>query len=120
MSALSPLEDMGVAIVLTEAGKLRLRGKISQLDKAQFDAAVQYAKNHKSAILEALAQSGEPGQCESCPAAGYWDHSLYAGQGLLCFHYAYYSRKTGRPIPCSVARKNCPRLSSERKERHGG
>ena len=109
MSVLTPLQDMGVTVILSDAGKLRIQGRASQLDKSQIDTAVEYARTYKPAIIAALSQSGAPGQCESCPAAGYWDHSLYAGQGLLCFHYAYYLGKSGKPSPCTEIRKKCPR-----------
>jgi hypothetical protein len=43
--------------------------------------------------------------CDSCPAGGYWDHM---GQGMFCFHRAYYLGKSGKPVPCDVAKDNCP------------
>ena len=112
MSVLTPLQDLGVTVILTETGKLKLQGN-NKADQAVVSTAVEYARTNKPAIIAALSQSGEPGQCESCPAAGYWDQSFYAGQGLLCFHTAYYLHKPGRPIPCAGARNNCPRLNNE-------
>lgn len=112
MSVLTPLQDMGVMVVLTETGRLKLQGSNNN-DQAVVDMAIEYARNHKPAIIAALSQKGELGQCESCPAAGYWDQSLYAGQGLLCFHTAYYLHKSGRPKPCIDERNNCPRLNNE-------
>lgn len=110
MSALTPLQDMGISVSLSELGKLRIQGRTCQLNQSQIEIAVEYARTHKPAILAALAQNGTPGQCESCPAAGYWDYSFYAGQGLMCFHYAYYLGKSGRPKPCAEIRKQCPRM----------
>ena len=110
MSVLTPLQDMGVTVILSDAGKLRIQGRASQLDQSQIDSAVEYARNHKPAIIAALSQNGTPGQCESCPAAGYWDPSLYAGQGLICFHRAYFLGKSGKPKPCTEIRKKCPRV----------
>lgn len=110
MSVLTPLQDMGVTVILSDAGNLRIQGKASQLDQFQIDSAVEYARNHKPAIVAVLSQDGTPGQCESCPAAGYWDHSLYAGQGLICFHRAYFLHKSGKPEPCAVVRRKCPRV----------
>jgi hypothetical protein len=48
--------------------------------------------------------------CESCPAAGYWDG--YAVWGLYparyCFHAAYFLGKTAKPRKCEEARLSCP------------
>ena len=103
MSILTPITDMGVSVSLSVNGKIKLTGK------AETPQAVEFVRRHREAIIAALSQTGEPGQCESCPAAGYWDGSQHAGQGLLCFHRAYYLHKTGRPAPCSQARTACPR-----------
>ena len=103
MSILTPLNDLGVSVSLSDNGKIKLTSKDEKPE------AVEFVRRHREAILAALSQTGTPGQCESCPAAGYWDHSPYAGQGLLCFHTAYYLHKSGRPAPCSQIRMNCPR-----------
>ena len=97
MSVLTPLQAMGIKVKLAGSGRLRIQGRSSQLCQSQMIMAVKYARTHKQAILAALTQGGVPGQCESCPAAGYWDHSVYTGQGLLCFHHAYYLGKPGYP-----------------------
>lgn len=110
MSVLTQLQDMGVNVVLSDAGKLRIQGRASQLDQSQIELAIESARAHKPAIVAALSQIGSPGNCESCPAAGYWDHASYAGQGLLCFHSAYYLGKSGKPTPCTEIRKKCPRM----------
>ena len=79
-------------------------------------------RNHKKAILGVLtqdrksesapstAQSGDnrnisPGNCESCPASGFWD---WKGPGMWCFHYAIFLGKSGHPIACHTAKHNCP------------
>ena len=113
MSVLTPLQKMGIKVSLTESGNLRIQGNSSQIDQSQVNSAIEYARTHKPEILAALTQSGEPGQCESCPAAGYWDHAGYAHQGLLCFHSAYYLGKAGRPVPCSEIRNQCPRATAK-------
>ena len=46
-----------------------------------------------------------PGNCDSCPAAGFWD---YIGPGKFCFHTAYFLGKSGKPIHCNSAQQNCP------------
>ena len=108
MSVLTPLQDLGVIVILSDAGKLKVQGN-NKADQAVVSMAVEYARTHKPAIIAALSQNGSPGQCESCPAAGYWDSSLYAGQGLLCCHNAYFLGKSGKPSLCNEIRKKCPR-----------
>ena len=49
-----------------------------------------------------------PGDCENCPAAGFWDWGPYAGKGLICGHRAYFLGKSGKPSPCSEVRGDCP------------
>jgi hypothetical protein len=46
-----------------------------------------------------------PGNCDSCPAAGFWD---YIGPGKFCFHTAYFLGKSGKPIHCKSAQHDCP------------
>jgi hypothetical protein len=48
-----------------------------------------------------------PGDCETCRASAFWDYADYSGK-RLCFHYAVYLGKSGKPLPCEQARKNCP------------
>ena len=106
VSALSPLKELGVQVMLAPGGKLKLRGSGSDEAKS---AAMEYVRTHRDEILAALAQTGGPGECESCPAGGHWDYSNYAGQGLLCFHFAYYLGKPGKPKRCAQVRALCPR-----------
>ncbi len=108
MNEISVLSDAGIKASIESAGRLRLSG-LSRLSGEQKSWVINFAKSHKQAIIGALSQICRPGQCESCPAAGYWDYSNYAGQGLLCFHYAYYLGKPGRPKPCLEMRERCPR-----------
>lgn len=46
-----------------------------------------------------------PGNCNSCPAAGYWD---FMGPGKWCFHRAYFLGKAGHPSTCDTAKHDCP------------
>jgi len=65
-------------------------------------------KAHKQDLLNLLKTNGEnliQGNCEGCPAAGYWD---YMGPGKWCFHTTYYLGKSGRPVPCDSAKRDCP------------
>jgi hypothetical protein len=101
MSALTPIHEVGLTVLADPSG-LKLRG-LSALAPEQRQQIVEYVKANKVQILTALSQAGEPGQCESCPAAD------YAGHGPQCFHYAYYLGKSGKPKPCAEVRKQCPR-----------
>ena len=71
---------------------------------------VERIKQNKPAIIRLLSSGGgfAPGECEACPAGGFWDYAHYAGQGRWCFHYAYYLGKSGRPTRCDIARHECP------------
>ena len=108
MSALVALQEAGIQASIDKTGGLRLKG-LSKLDREHKIRIIEFARNHKQPIIAALSQTGAPGECESCPAAGYWDYSTYAGQGLICFHRAYYLGKSGRPNPCHEVRAACPR-----------
>jgi hypothetical protein len=65
MSVLTPLQEMGVNVILSDTGNLRIQGKASEFDQSQIDSAIEYARTHKPAILAALIQNGAPGDCES-------------------------------------------------------
>jgi len=71
-------------------------------------------RNHATLSLLPVAEGATDatGNCEFCPAAGYWDNSQYAGQGPLCFHYAYYLGRSGKPKPCAEMRTMCPRKAT--------
>ena len=46
-----------------------------------------------------------PGDCNSCPATGYWD---FMGPGKWCFHRAYFLGKAGHPKTCDTVKHDCP------------
>jgi hypothetical protein len=108
MSVLTTLTDAGIQASIEPAGGLKLSG-LSKLTAEHKNQIIEYARSRKPAILAALSQGDAPGQCESCPAAGYWDYAQYAGQGLFCFHRAYFLGKPGKPKPCTEMRAICPR-----------
>ena len=110
MGVLTPLVDAGLQAAVSENGKLKIYGDTHAMGKARAEKLYIYIQQNKQPIIAALSQTGAPGQCESCPAAGYWDYAQYAGQGMLCFHYAYYIGKTGKPKPCAEMRTACPRI----------
>jgi hypothetical protein len=117
MSALAIIIDAGVQASIEPAGGLKLKG-LSKLNIKQKKQIINYARNHKPAILAELTKNSAHGACESCPAAGYWDSGQYAGQGLLCFHYAYFMGKSGKPNPCSEMSAKCPRKENKNDQRH--
>ena len=87
----------GIRFSASKGGKLRiLIPDALPLDLKE--KAVELARNHKAAIMHMLAKS-EPGQCELCRRAGYWDYRDYGGK-LLCFDYAFRGQ-SGKPVPCS-------------------
>jgi hypothetical protein len=83
---------------------------------------VELIKNHKQGILGILNsdrriknispyvcaegdQHISPGDCDSCPAAGYWD---FKGPGMWCFYSGYFLGKPAKPVRCITARQDCP------------
>ena len=107
MGTITLFEDAGVKAEIV-GDSVKLSG-LSRLSPEQKNHIVEYARAHKPAILLALSQTGEPGECESCPASGYWDGRY---SGLLCFHTAYYLHKSGNPSPCVEIRASCPRCQN--------
>jgi len=71
---------------------------------------VSAIKSRKPEIIRALLA----GNCEKCPAAGYWDYAHYAGK-MQCFAYAYFFGKSGKPKPCECIRHDCPLKQKEGK-----
>ena len=71
----------------------------------------QDSKIESAILLESHARANDTvdtfmaGDCEKCPAAGYWD---WYGPGKWCFHTAYFLGKSGRPVLCDDARDRCP------------
>jgi hypothetical protein len=63
VSALSPLRELGLLVSITDTG-LRLSG-LSALPKDQAARVVEYAKEHKPAIIAEL--SAGPRLPEACP-----------------------------------------------------
>ena len=110
MNAISYIKEIGVDVYAM--GNLLKLSRLSRLPTKQRNHVIAFAQNHKSEIIAALDQTGNPGLCEVCPAAGYWEFGEYARQGLLCFHYAYFLHQAGRPTPCSITRENCPRKAT--------
>ena len=51
------------------------------------------------------------GECDSCPACGYWDGYEFWNMppGRYCFYSAYFKGKAARPVPIAEARWVCPK-----------
>ena len=67
-------------------------------------------KGRKNEYRQSSLQTGcnpdiLPGNCDACPAAGYWD---FMGSGKWCFHHAYFLGKSEHPKPCNTAKDDCP------------
>jgi hypothetical protein len=67
MSALAPLRELGLVASITITGSLRLKG-LSTLPKDQAARVVEYAREHKPAIIAEL--SSAPKLPEACPLHG--------------------------------------------------
>jgi len=104
MNALAIIANAGVQASVLPAGGLKLKG-LSKLTIEQKNQIVDFARKHKPSILAALTKSSAPSNCNSCPAAGYWD---WKGPGLWCFHRAYFLGKSGHPVSCDSAKHSCP------------
>ena len=104
MSALNIIADAGLQASIEPTGGLKLKG-LSKLTIEQKKQIIIYARKHKRAILAALTKTSAPGDCDSCPAAGFWD---YFGPGKWCFHTAYFLGRSGKPTPCEAAQRDCP------------
>ena len=104
MNALNIIANAGVQASIEPAGGLKLKG-LSKLTIEQKIQVIDYARKHKHSILAALTKSSATGDCDSCPAAGFWD---FLGTGKFCFHTAYFLGRSGNPVPCKTAQHNCP------------
>ncbi|MFH1103237.1 MAG: hypothetical protein V1714_05670 [Pseudomonadota bacterium] len=113
MNIIDLFEQAGIRVAASKQGKLKLFIP-EDLPQEAREKAVSLAMLHKAALFHMIAEP-EPGRCETCKAAGYWDHPSYTGKGLLCFHYVMFLGKTGYPTPCIEARKACP-LQESRKQ----
>lgn len=104
MEILKPIRDLGLEIEIAEDDKIRVYG-MDNLNSKSFNIAAEYIRENKPKILNALKSCR--GNCQGCRASGFWDYAKYAGK-LLCFHYAVYECKSGRPTPCDEIKK-CPK-----------
>lgn len=113
MNIIDLFEQAGIRVAISKPGKLKLFIP-EDLPQEAREKAVSLAMQHKAALLH-MVSDPETGRCETCKAAGYWDHPSYTGKGLLCFHYVMFLGKTGYPTPCTEARRNCPLKANQGK-----
>jgi hypothetical protein len=109
MAITTPIHDAGLRPQATNDGQLHIFGDTSAMEKGELAELYDYIKTNKQLIIKALAQSGRPGECESCPASANWEHGQYAGKGLICFYQAYYRGRPGKPKHSCEVRGTCPR-----------
>ena len=110
MKLVQELQEAGYALTI-ERGKVVCRWlKTEAPDPARIVPLIDELRRRKELVQEYLR--GLPGNCETCPAAGFWDG--YATWGLYaaryCFHSTFYLGKTAKPRKCTEARLNCPKL----------
>ena len=99
---LAIVEEKGV-ILEAHNGKIHYRAPAGTLTQDLIKALKANKKDLLSLIYAKMVPT--PGDCESCPAGGFWD---YLGPDKFCFHTAYYLGKAGKPIPCEIAWRDCP------------
>ena len=51
-----------------------------------------------------------PGDCDSCPAGGFWE---FKGPGMWCFYSAYFLGRSAKPVGCVTAKRDCPMEKTE-------
>jgi hypothetical protein len=108
-SVLSIFQEYGILVSISGPDKIELAG-LSKLDPDKYQRVLSYAKEKKPEIIRALAV----GNCEPCPASGFWDYSHYAGK-RLCFYNAVFEFRSGKPEPCEVVKLQCPRSKEAKK-----
>jgi len=91
------LERKGVRLSICNDGKLKCNAPKGVLTPE----VVRELNQYKDEI------TGLIGGCESCRASGFWDYGKYAGK-RLCFAYAMFFGKCGKPEPVETAGKKCP------------
>ncbi len=84
---------------LAEMIKMHRQGILGILNP---DRAIKSISTH---LHEGDSQVLLPGDCDSCPAGGFWE---FKGPNMWCFHSAYFLGKAAKPIQCEIARGNCP------------
>jgi hypothetical protein len=54
-----------------------------------------------------LSTDPKPGECEKCPACGYWDKPM-SGPGKYCFYEAYFLGKSVKAQLADKRQEECP------------
>ena len=49
----------------------------------------------------------QPGECDLCPACGYWDKPM-SGPGKYCFYEAYFLAKPAKAQLAKTRQEDCP------------
>jgi len=109
MKVVEDLQAAGYELIVT-GGKVVCRWiREYPPDPQRLAPLVEELRRRRGDVIEYLRSM--PGNCESCPAAGYWDSYGQWGMppGRFCFHSAYIEGKSVRPVPVDKARSNCPK-----------
>ena len=104
MRPLNIIVEAGVQASIETAGGLKLKG-LSKLTFEQKNQIINFAQKHKHELIKALTKNSTAGDCDSCPAAGFWE---WHGTGRWCFHTAYFLGEPEKPISCISAKHDCP------------
>jgi hypothetical protein len=103
------LQDAGYSLSLS-AGKIVYKWtRPEPPDPERLARLIEELRRQKDLVVEYLR--GRPGNCESCPAAGFWDGYVAWGfyPARYCFYAAYFLGKTEKPCKCNEARRECPK-----------
>lgn len=111
MRLVQELQDAGYSLSLS-AGKVVYKWtRPEPPDPDRLACLIEELRRQKDLVVEYLR--GQPGNCETCSAAGFWDGYQTWGfySGRYCFHGAYFLGKTEKPRKCDEARRRCPKIN---------
>lgn len=109
MKLVQELQDAGYSLSLSDGKIVYKWTRHEPPNPERIARLIEELRRQKDLVVEYL--SGQPGNCDSCPAAGFWDG--YEAWGLYpsryCFYAAYFLGKTEKPSKCSESRQKCPK-----------
>lgn len=108
---LSITREKGIELK-AQGDQLAYKAPIGALSKE----LIEQLRDHKAELLNLLTREKSelsPGECETCPAGGFWD---WKGAGLWCFHSAYFEGKAKKPSQCVEAKRSCPLNTGKQKK----
>ena len=90
--------------------EIRLSPMAARMKQRAEEPTTGHMPTSDSAITHAQVTNGtepSPGNCEQCPACGYWDAPL-SGSGRYCSYEAYFLGKSAKAKLADHRRGNCP------------